>query len=181
MRQTIINSSLRANGVSEAISVGIASSPSAPRNDRFDFFSRAIWLPHFYLRLTGFSLIELLLSLSILGLGLCMLVRSFISSLEAISINQDYLAAVPIASEKLAELRLQAYQKKGLSASSDSGSVDMGAREASYKREVSEISEPEHLKEDLLLAKMEMTWQRRGKTRNYTMLTNLPKYKEDEE
>ena len=59
--------------------------------------------------------------------------------------------------------------------------MDMGAREASYKREVSEIAEPEYLKEDLLLAKMEMTWQRRGKTRNYTMLTNLPKYKEDEE
>ena len=129
----------------------------------------------------GFTLIELLLSLSILGLGLCLVVRSFLSSLEAISINQDYLAAVPIASEKLAELRLQAYEKKGLTPSADSGTVELGTREASYKREVSEITEPEYLKEDLLLAKVEMSWQRRGKTRNYTMLTGLPKYKEDEE
>lgn len=133
------------------------------------------------MRRTGFTLIELLLSLSILGLGLCMVVRSFISSLEAISINQDYLAAVPAASEKLAQLKLQAYENKGLTPSSDSGIVELGPREASYKIEVSEISQPEYLKEDLLLAKVEMNWQRRGKGRNYTMITGLPKYKEDEE
>lgn len=132
------------------------------------------------MRRTGFTLIELLLSLSILGLGLCMVVRSFISSLEAISINQDYLAAVPAASEKLAQLKLQAYEKKGLSPSSDSGIVELGPREASYKIEVSEILEPEYLKEDLLLAKVEMNWQRHGKTRGYTMVTGIPKYKEDE-
>lgn len=133
------------------------------------------------MRRTGFTLIELLLSLSILGLGLCMVVRSFISSLEAISINQDYLAAVPAAADKLAQLKLQAYEKKGLSPFSDSGILDMGMRDAAYKIEVSEILEPEYLKEDLLLAKVEMSWQRRGKGRNYTMITGLPKYKEDEE
>ena len=128
---------------------------------------------------TGFTLIELMISVVILGLGICVVAKSFMSSFEGLSIAQDYLAAIPWASEKMAELRIEACQSPGLLSSRNSGNTVLGPREFNWNQEVEELSQPDYLVKDLLRAKVVVHWQRRAWQRSYALAAYLPKPKED--
>ena len=108
-------------------------------------------------RLTNkaFTLVELLISVVILGFGLCVVIRSYMSCLSALNTSQNYIEASRLTQTKLSELELSAVDNKGLDPFTDKGEALIGARKASWKIEVSEIQEPEEAKEDLVMASVD--------------------------
>ena len=77
----------------------IASSPLAPRNDN-----------------KGFTLLEILLAILLLGTGLAILLQIVSAGLFAGSVNEDEIVATYLAQEKVEELRNALYSSIGLEA-----------------------------------------------------------------
>jgi len=133
-------------------------------------------------KIKAFTLVELLISVVILGFGLCVVIRSYMSSLSALDTSQNYVEATRLTQTKLSELELLAVDQKGLEPFHDSGESLIGARKASWKIEVGDIQEPreEEIKEDFVMAQVSVSWQERNAPRNSALVTYLPKYKKDE-
>lgn len=60
--------------------------------------------------LTGFVLLEVILSLTILGLGLTLILGSFITGLKALGISRDYTKATFLLTQKIGELEERAQE-----------------------------------------------------------------------
>lgn len=130
----------------------------------------------------SFTLIELLISVAILGFGLVTVIQSYIISANALNISQNYINAMRIAKDKLSELELAAYEKEGLNPgfSPEQGEERMGQRNFNWLTEIRGISEPDYLAEELVEACVKLDWKEAGKHKDALLSTYLPRRKEDE-
>lgn len=103
------------------------------------------------------------------------------SSLSALDTSQNYVASARLLQTKLNELELSSVEKKGLEPFIDSGESLIGARKAFWKIEVSDIPELGEANEDFVMAQVSVDWKERNAPRTSTLVTYLPRYKEDEE
>lgn len=127
----------------------------------------------------GFTLVELMLSVVILGFGLCIVLQSYLSSLHGLDASQNYLEAVRFAKEKLDGLTIAAYENSGLLPEVKTGKAILGLREFNWESEVSEIHDPAYLSEDLVTASVNLDWRERNIAKNTVLATYLPKKKEE--
>lgn len=126
----------------------------------------------------AFTLVELMISVVILGFGLCIVIQSYASALSGFNTSQNYIAAMRFAKEKMVELEISAYENKGLLFEKKSGEITFGAREFHWKTEISEVPSSGNFSNNFVMAAISMDWQERNIHKNRAVVTYLPKRKD---
>ncbi len=90
----------------------------------------------------GFTLVELMVSVVILGFGLDIIIRSYFSVLRGMDISRDYIEAARFSRQKIDALEVASYENNGLLSQSESGRVKLASREFNWQAEVKEIPQP---------------------------------------
>ncbi len=131
----------------------------------------------------SFTLIELMISVAILGFGLVIVSQSYIISAGALNASQNYISATQLARDKLAELELVSYERKGLTPGleSDSGTRKIGPRNFNWLSEVKEVSSPDYLTEKLVEVCIRVDWTEAGRTKDAWVSTYLPRKQEEKQ
>jgi len=129
----------------------------------------------------AFTLIELLISVVILGFGLVIVIQSYITSASALNISQNYVEAMRLAKDKLVELESVSYENNGLlpGAESNSGTEKVSSRDINWATEVREISDPDYLTEKLVEVCVKLNWKEAGKAKDVLLSTYLPHVPEE--
>lgn len=130
--------------------------------------------------LTGFTLIELMIAVLILGVGLAVVIQSYLSSLRGINSSQNYIDAMRLSQEKLSELEVVSYENSGLVPQADFGSTNLGGRSFNWMTQIEETAEPEYLSNDTITARVVFGWQEKNITKSAGLAVYLPKKKDEE-
>lgn len=145
----------------------------------------------------AFTLIEVLISVVILGFGLLVVIRSFSSSVRGLNATGNYIEAMKFAKEKLTELEIKAWEDGGLyKLGVESGVGQIGSREIQWFTEVKEIEEDqeseeieedeeieeeESLGEKFVEVCMRLDWKEGNIAKDAALAAYLPRYNENEE
>lgn len=130
----------------------------------------------------AFTLIELLISVVILGFGLVLIIRSFTSSISGLNASQNYLEAMKLAKEKLIEKELLAYEDDGLfEFGAQSGSQHLGSREFEWLTSVNELDGEDEVAKRLVEVCIRLDWKEANIDKHATLAAYLPKFYEEEE
>lgn len=128
----------------------------------------------------GFTLVELLISVAILGFGLLIIIQSFFSSLNGLNASRNYTDAMNLANDKISGLELIAYEKNGLlpELGLDAGRIRIGNRDFSWSSQILEVAEPQYLAKELVEACIKVDWKERNILKSAALATYLPRFKE---
>ncbi len=123
-------------------------------------------------------LIEVLLTITILAVGLTMVIRSYVAALRARSYSTDYEQAVI-----LAENKLQEYIHKGLieSGLDERGFFPSPNSQFEYRLESREVASKEEPLGSLALVTCEILWRKGRRDNNISVSTYLFRAQKDEE
>jgi len=127
--------------------------------------------------LKGFTLVEVMLSVLILGFGLALAANSYLVALRGINSTADNIAALRLAREKLDALEVLSL-KDGLSASVTRDILKSSAKNYDYKQEIIEMIQPKDLAKLFVQACLSLSWQEQNTAKNVTLSTYLPKQKQ---
>jgi prepilin-type N-terminal cleavage/methylation domain-containing protein len=125
----------------------------------------------------GFTLVEIMLSVLILGIGLVVVANSYLTALRGMNAASNIVEALNLAKEKYDALEISSL-KNGLTASSDSGVLKSPLKNFNYTQEVMEIAGPAELAEYLLQACITLSWQEQNAAKNVIFSTYLLKQKQ---
>jgi len=106
----------------------------------------------------GFSLVELMVAVSILSIGIVMVIRSFLGSAKVINISQNRIAAANFLEKKMAELEEKAFIERGLVPLVSQENVKLNYLDASYSSEIAVI-DVEKMAQYLSEAKLSLGWK----------------------
>ena len=123
----------------------------------------------------AFTLVELMISVFILGFGLCVIIRSYISTLSGFNITQNYITAMRFAKDKVTELEIASFEEKGMVPDTKSGETTRGSRKFDWRTEVSEIPNEGNFSKSFVMASVNLNWQERNIPKDCTVITYLLK------
>jgi len=98
---------------------------------------------------TGFTLLEVLLALSLAATAVIALLRLHVLSIRMEDRSQTQVQAAALAEQKMAELMMAGLPSLG----TDSGSLEQEGREYRWRTEVTDWNLPESVRADLLPAR----------------------------
>jgi len=127
--------------------------------------------------LRGFTLVEVMISVVILGFGLTLVANSYIVALRGVNSTANNIGALRLAKEKLEALEVLSL-KDGLSASVTQGILESPAKNYDYKQEIIEITQSDDLTKSLVQACLSLNWREQNATKNVTLSTYLPGQKQ---
>ena len=125
----------------------------------------------------GFTLVEVMISVLILGVGLTTVANSYIVALRGVNATANDIGALNLAREKLQDLEVLSL-KDGIAASITQGVLKTPTKNYDYKQEIFEITQSKDLAKTLVQACLSLSWQEQYVTKNVTLSTYLPKQKE---
>jgi prepilin-type N-terminal cleavage/methylation domain-containing protein len=126
--------------------------------------------------LRGFTLIEIMVSVLILGVGLALVANSYIVALRGANFAMNNISANILAREKLETLELSSL-KDGVAASLTRGVLKTSAKSYDYVQNIEAISQPKDLAKYFMLACLTLSWQERNIIKDVTLATYLPRQK----
>ena len=127
----------------------------------------------------GFTFIELMISIVILYFGLCVILNSFIGAIRALNAGQNYIESASFAREKIEEMEIASYENKGLALDKQSGNFTSRGRDFFWRSEAAEIADRSELAKEMLLVQVSLDWKERGIPKSSSIVTYLPKIKEE--
>lgn len=122
----------------------------------------------------GFTLVEVMISVLILGVGLASVANSYIVALRGVNATANNIGAIRLAKEKLDALEASSL-RDGLPASVDQGALKFLSRNYDYVQEISEIAQPQDLAKFYMQACLTLSWREQNTIKNATFSTYLPK------
>jgi len=122
----------------------------------------------------GFTLVEVMISVVILGAGLVLIANSYIVAARGINSTANNIAALNLAQEKLQALEILSL-KEGLSASEIQDVLKSTSKNYDYTQKITEITEPLDLAKNLVQVCANLSWKEQNATKNITLSTFLPK------
>ena len=125
----------------------------------------------------GFTLVEVMISVVILGVGLTLVANSFMVASRGINSTANNIAALNLAREKLQALEISSL-KEGLLPSVAQEVLKSASKSYNYTQEITEIIGPEDLAKNFVQACASLSWQEQNNTKNVTLSTFLPKKKQ---
>ena len=125
----------------------------------------------------GFTLVEIMICVLILGVGLTSVANSYIIALRGANASANNIAAIILAKEKLEELEVSSLQD-GLSVSVDRGVLKFSSKSYNYAQEIVEVTEPENLARSLVEVCLTLNWREQNIIKNAILSTYLPKQKQ---
>jgi prepilin-type N-terminal cleavage/methylation domain-containing protein len=131
----------------------------------------------------GFTLVELMIAVAILGFGLVIAIQAYMISARALNACQNYIEVSGFAREKCAELELASYQEPGFDYSkhADSGEVSLNNRRFKWEMRMENIQEPDYLAEKAVLAYVLLRWKEQNIDKSLVVATYLPKKEEEKQ
>ena len=117
------------------------------------------------------TLIELVITVSILSLGIIMILRSFLSANTALVFSRNQIAASQFLETKLAEAEEKADDPASLKEESNSGEVLLDGRvSARWETELKYVEE-EALRNEMYCFKVKLVWSESGRERDLSAAT----------
>jgi len=126
--------------------------------------------------LKGFTLVEVMISVLILGIGLTLVANSYIVALRGVNATANSIGALSLAKEKIEELEILSL-KEGAFSSTTQEILKSSTKNYDYKQEIFELTQPKDLAKSLVQACVSLSWQEQSATKNVTLSTYLPKQK----
>jgi len=112
------------------------------------------------------TLIELVITVSILSLGIIMILRSFLSANSVLAFSNNRIAASQFLESKLAEIEEKAKLSVPLEKEPSSGEVLLNGRiNARWEVETGPVEE-EEFKKDIYCLKAKLVWLESGRERD---------------
>lgn len=139
----------------------------------------------FFKSLTGFTLIELMVTISILSIGIVTVLRSFLNITSALDISSNQINALHLLERKLNQLEEESMRYGGLELKQEQEDIMVGSRVGvlSLETEVLDIEkkddsevgneEEEELKR-LNIVNLTAKWKEGKKVRKLKLLTYFP-------
>ncbi|MCX5669422.1 MAG: prepilin-type N-terminal cleavage/methylation domain-containing protein [Candidatus Omnitrophica bacterium] len=122
----------------------------------------------------AFTLVEVMISVLILGVGLTSVANSYILALRGANSAGNNISALIIAKEKLENLELASL--KGAEPFSSAAEIIKSAtKEYNYQQEITQIAESEDLAKYLVSACLTISWPEKNSSKNVTLATYLLK------
>lgn len=136
-------------------------------------------------RRAGFTLVELMVSISILSIGIVMVLRSFIAMSSALDVGANRLEAARILETKMDGIEEKLILEKDYEIAGSEEEVTLRNRPARYKLEAADILLEEEAKEGkedaksviLVEAKMFLAWKEGQINKDATLATYFQKKK----
>ena len=129
----------------------------------------------------GFTLVELMVSVVILGFGLSIVIQSYMSALAGLDTSKNMVESMFFAQKKIEELISDSYKNNGSLPESDSGVIKLDKKFFNWKTEISGIEEPEYLSGNFMAAEVSVDWKERNVDKNMAVAIYLPKRKSVDE
>jgi type II secretory pathway pseudopilin PulG len=108
------------------------------------------------MREKSFTLVELMISVTILSLGIVMVTRSLLGSASALDATQNRIDAARFLDGRMAELQIEALKSGGVKITSLQEDIKLNSRQATYRLDISaletESEEPKLNRVDLALS-----------------------------
>jgi len=125
----------------------------------------------------GFTLVEIMLSVLILGIGLTVVANSYLAATRGINSIENNIQVLTLGKEKLDALELSSL-KQGLDIFLTEAALESKGKKYSYTLETTKLSQPESLAKLLVQACLTFKWQEQMAEKNVTFSTYLPRQKE---
>jgi len=125
----------------------------------------------------GFTMIEIMASVLILGVGLTLVINSYLMALKGATYANNSVEALRLGQERMDALEISAL-KSGLQPQNLQGVIESSFKQYNYNLSVKEIANPEYLAKDLVQACLEIAWQEQNSPKNVIFSAYLPKQKE---
>lgn len=126
--------------------------------------------------LRGFTLIEIMISVLILGIGLTSVANSYILALRGANSVQNNISALILAKEKFEDLEF-ASLRGALPSSPAPEIIKSLTKDYNYQQEITEIAESADLAKYLVSACLTISWPEKNSSKNVTLATYLLKQK----
>ena len=131
--------------------------------------------------LAGFTLVEIMVAVSILSLGIVLVVRSFLNVASVLDTNQNRILAMQLLEARMVELELKAREEPGIEPQSKQEEAQVGLREAVYKLEITPLDIEELLvkqeegkeEEGINEVKLGVSWQEGSINKDVLLVTYL--------
>ncbi len=123
----------------------------------------------------AFTLVEIMISVLILGVGLTSVANSYILALRGANSAQNNISALILAKEKFENLELASL--KGAQPSSTTEIIKSATKEYNYQQEITKIAGSDDLAKYLVSACLEISWPEKNSSKNVTLATYLLKQK----
>lgn len=120
----------------------------------------------------AFTLVELMISVLILGVGLTSVANSYILALRGADSVQNNISALVIAKEKFEDLEL-ASLKTAVVSSSSSEVIKSSTKNYTYQQEITQTEESADAPKYPVLACLSVNWTERNSPKNVTLSTYL--------
>ncbi len=119
---------------------------------------------------TGFTLLEVLLALSLAATAVVALLRLHVISIRMVDRSQTQVQAAALAEQKMAELMMAGWPPLG----TDTGSLEQEGRDYRWRTEVTDWKLPESIGADLLPARrilVEIRWEQGKKEKKVQLVS----------
>lgn len=120
----------------------------------------------------AFTLVELMISVLILGVGLTSVINSYILALRGADSAQNNISALILAKEKFENLEL-VNLRGALPSSSSPEVIKSLTKEYTYQQEIAQITESADFAKYLVSACIVVSWPERNSSKNVTLATYL--------
>lgn len=124
----------------------------------------------------AFTLIEVMISVLILGVGLTSVANSYMLALRGANSAENNVSALILAKEKFENLEF-ASLNGALPSSPPPEIIKSLTKDYNYQQEITLIEQPEDLAKSLVLACLKISWTEKNSSKNVTLATYLPKQK----
>ncbi|MFA5005397.1 MAG: prepilin-type N-terminal cleavage/methylation domain-containing protein [Candidatus Omnitrophota bacterium] len=125
----------------------------------------------------GFTLIEIMLSVLILGIGLTVVANSYVGALRGINAAQNNIQALTLGKEKFDALEISSL-KEGLDISFAEGILEPTNKKYGYSLNIGKLTQSGDLAKSLVQACLRINWQEQSAVKYVTFSAYLPKKKE---
>ena len=122
----------------------------------------------------GFSIMELMLVVVVLGFGICIILGGFLNSLSNFKRIQNRLEVIEFLNSKLKELELENL-KKGLSEGEEEGEFKVKGRVFKWNAKISFPQKPSYLEKKAYLVELNVQWLESGIKKVFSLQTYLIK------
>lgn len=123
----------------------------------------------------GFSLIELMIAVSILSIGIVLVLRSFLSSATTLNSMFSRIKAMQLLEIKMNELEQESNELGGITERGSQEEIKLGSRSANQILEIAPLEIEDF--EDLDEIRIILSWQEAGRFQDEILATYLPKKK----
>jgi prepilin-type N-terminal cleavage/methylation domain-containing protein len=129
-------------------------------------------MPRFKKR-SGFSLVELMIAVSILSIGIVAVLTSFLNSASLLDSLRNRIMSVNFLEAKISDLRQKAIEEEGVESDSYQEEVMLGNRAATFKMVIQPL-DVEELKDCINKVNLSLSWQEGNRNKDESLVTYLP-------